>query len=399
MLAVSRVGGGRAAFAVAEATREEAVARGGASDGRLPPSSPRETIGPSRSARRSMRRATTRRRTPPARDDAGRLLARTGEAARLDHAAEPGRRLVVRRGATSASAGSPTACSTPAPIASTGISPSAATPLALIWEPDDPAEEPRRFTYRELHAEVCRFANVLKARGRRQGRPRHPLHADDPRGGVRAARLRADRRDPFGGVRRLLARGARRPDRGLRLANRRHRRRGPSRRQARAAQGQCRRRRRACADARARHRRPRDRRRRADARARPLVPRGGRRRRHATARPSRWRRRTRCSSSTPRGSTGKPKGVLHTTARLPALGGLHPRALLRLPPRRRLVVRRRHRLGHRAQLHPLRPARQRRDDADVRRAAELARRRRASGRSSTATRSTPSSPPRPRSAR
>ncbi|WP_374943491.1 acetate--CoA ligase [Sphingomonas sp.] len=41
--------------------------------------------------------------------------------------------------------------------------------LALIWEPDDPAEEPRRFTYRELHAEVCRFANVLKCQGVAKG--------------------------------------------------------------------------------------------------------------------------------------------------------------------------------------------------------------------------------------
>ncbi|MEN2787085.1 acetate--CoA ligase [Sphingomonas qilianensis] len=41
--------------------------------------------------------------------------------------------------------------------------------LALIWEPDDPAEEPRRFTYRALHAEVCRFANVLKAQGAKKG--------------------------------------------------------------------------------------------------------------------------------------------------------------------------------------------------------------------------------------
>ncbi|WP_010184558.1 acetate--CoA ligase [Sphingomonas sp. PAMC 26605] len=36
---------------------------------------------------------------------------------------------------------------------------------ALIWEPDEPGEEPRRFTYAELHAEVCRFANVLKSQG------------------------------------------------------------------------------------------------------------------------------------------------------------------------------------------------------------------------------------------
>jgi len=41
--------------------------------------------------------------------------------------------------------------------------------IALIWEPDDPKAEPRRFTYAELHAEVCRFANVLKAQGVAKG--------------------------------------------------------------------------------------------------------------------------------------------------------------------------------------------------------------------------------------
>ena len=40
--------------------------------------------------------------------------------------------------------------------------------VAIIWEGDDPAED-RRITYRELHAEVCRFANVLKERGVRKG--------------------------------------------------------------------------------------------------------------------------------------------------------------------------------------------------------------------------------------
>ena len=35
---------------------------------------------------------------------------------------------------------------------------------AIIWEGDDPAES-RTLTYRELHGEVCRFANVLKASG------------------------------------------------------------------------------------------------------------------------------------------------------------------------------------------------------------------------------------------
>jgi acetyl-CoA synthetase len=41
--------------------------------------------------------------------------------------------------------------------------------------------------------------------GRQEGRPRHHLPADDPRGGLRHAGLRPHRRGPFGGVRRLLA--------------------------------------------------------------------------------------------------------------------------------------------------------------------------------------------------
>ena len=36
--------------------------------------------------------------------------------------------------------------------------------VAIIWEGDDPSQS-RCITYRELHAEVCRFANVLKGRG------------------------------------------------------------------------------------------------------------------------------------------------------------------------------------------------------------------------------------------
>lgn len=36
---------------------------------------------------------------------------------------------------------------------------------ALIWEPNDPKDKARSFTYKELHAEVCRFANVLKRNG------------------------------------------------------------------------------------------------------------------------------------------------------------------------------------------------------------------------------------------
>src|SRR4030095_11072967 len=40
---------------------------------------------------------------------------------------------------------------------------------AIIWEPDSPAEEARRISYRELHLMVCRFANAMKAQGVRRG--------------------------------------------------------------------------------------------------------------------------------------------------------------------------------------------------------------------------------------
>ncbi len=40
--------------------------------------------------------------------------------------------------------------------------------IAIIWEGDDPAES-QSITYRRLHEEVCRFANVLKSMGLRRG--------------------------------------------------------------------------------------------------------------------------------------------------------------------------------------------------------------------------------------
>ncbi len=40
---------------------------------------------------------------------------------------------------------------------------------AIIWESNDPAEKNRTLTYRELHSEVCRFANVLKKHGAKKG--------------------------------------------------------------------------------------------------------------------------------------------------------------------------------------------------------------------------------------
>ena len=41
--------------------------------------------------------------------------------------------------------------------------------IALMWEPNDPKEQEVRMTFKELHSEVCRFANVLKAKGVKKG--------------------------------------------------------------------------------------------------------------------------------------------------------------------------------------------------------------------------------------
>src|SRR5438270_8330000 len=40
---------------------------------------------------------------------------------------------------------------------------------AIIWEPNDPNEKGRSFTYYELHDQVCRFSNVLKNNGAEKG--------------------------------------------------------------------------------------------------------------------------------------------------------------------------------------------------------------------------------------
>ena len=40
--------------------------------------------------------------------------------------------------------------------------------VAIIWEGDEPSDD-AKITYRQLHEEVCRFANVLKARHVKKG--------------------------------------------------------------------------------------------------------------------------------------------------------------------------------------------------------------------------------------
>ena len=46
--------------------------------------------------------------------------------------------------------------------------PEKADDIAIIWESDDPGHH-KSITYGQLYEEVCRFANVLKARGVRKG--------------------------------------------------------------------------------------------------------------------------------------------------------------------------------------------------------------------------------------
>ncbi|MCH7403274.1 acetate--CoA ligase [Belliella kenyensis] len=40
---------------------------------------------------------------------------------------------------------------------------------AIIWEPNDPNEEGRTLTYKELYKEVCKFSNVLQEKGIKKG--------------------------------------------------------------------------------------------------------------------------------------------------------------------------------------------------------------------------------------
>ena len=109
---------------------------------------------------------------------------------------------------------------------------------AIIFEPDDPKDPAQHITYRQLHAEVGRFANVLKELGVGARRPRGPVSADDPRGRLCDAGLRADRGDPFRGLRGLLARRAGQPRQRQRSQGRRDLRRRTPRRAGHRAQGQ-----------------------------------------------------------------------------------------------------------------------------------------------------------------
>ena len=87
-----------------------------------------------------------------------------------------------------------------------------------------------------------------------EGRPGDDLSADDPRGRLCDPGLRAARRHPLGGLRRLLAGLPREPHRGRQIGLHRHRRRGPARGPQGAPEGERRR-----GDRAGRRRRPRPR--------------------------------------------------------------------------------------------------------------------------------------------
>ena len=130
-------------------------------------------------------------------DDRGRLLARPGAAARLGRRSRPRpatgrstRPISTSAGIADGELNLPVNC-LDRHLAERGDK------VAIIFEGDEPGDG-RTLTYRELHDRSLPLRQSAQARGRRARRPGDDLHADDPRGGGGDARLRADRRGPFG---------------------------------------------------------------------------------------------------------------------------------------------------------------------------------------------------------
>ena len=277
-------------------------------------------------------------------------------------------------------AGSSRAAPTSPTTASTGTWRSAATRRRIVFE-GEPGDR-RTLTYRELHARGVPAGQRAALAGGEEGRPRRHLPADGAGGGGGDAGVRAHRRGALGGVRRLLGRGAARPDE-------RRGREGAAHRGRRLAQGRG-----GAAEGERAHG------------ALPQMPsdgevggvqahrrrarwRSGRRRSaweravsQAVRRPasrSGWRASTRSSSSTPRARTGQAEGRAAHHGRLRDARLAHHALGVRPARGGHLLVHRRRGLGDRAQLRRLRPADERRDDGDVRGRARRTRGRTASG--------------------
>ena len=103
--------------------------------------------------------------------------------------------------------------------------------VAIHWE-GEPGDS-RTITYADLQREVCKAANALTALGRAGGRPGRDLPADDPRGRLRDAGLRAPRARCTAWCSPASRRGAAVPHRGRRGQAGDHRRRPVPPRQAR----------------------------------------------------------------------------------------------------------------------------------------------------------------------
>ncbi len=111
---------------------------------------------------------------------------------------------------------------------------------ALIFVSTETGVE-KSYSFTELHAEVQRTRRQPCRAGCGQGRPRADLHADDSRGRLCHAGLRAHRRDPLRGVRRLRERLAGHAHRRRRAQGDRQRRRRLARRQGHRLQAAARR--------------------------------------------------------------------------------------------------------------------------------------------------------------
>lgn len=99
---------------------------------------------------------------------------------------------------------------------------SRADQVAIIWEGDDPNED-AEITYKQLHEQVCRLSNALKAWCEERRSCVH-LYAHDSGGGLRHAGLCPGGCGAFGGVRRLLTGIPEGSDSGFRLPGADHRR-------------------------------------------------------------------------------------------------------------------------------------------------------------------------------